>query len=90
MNKYYTWTIDKLKKWSEDLTVLVSGTNLLWENATGSDIYLPYMTTIHEKSSTSELVVEISKGTVHTCIVLSLCTYILYINTFFIQFFVCV
>ena len=66
MNKYYTWTIDKLKKWSEDPTGLVSGTDLLWENATGSEIYLPYMTTIHERSSTSELVAEIIKGAVHT------------------------
>ena len=82
MNKYYTWTIDKLKIWSEDPTGLVSGTDLLWENATGSEIYLPYMTTIHERSSTSELVAEIIKGAVHTFIIyLFLCIKEFYLQT---------
>ena len=59
-------------------------------NATGSGIYMPYMTTIHEKSSTSELVAEIIKGTVHTCIFISLYTYNLYINKFIIYLFWCI
>jgi hypothetical protein len=51
------------------LNILLAGTDLLWENATGSEIYLPYMTSIHERSSTSELVAEIIKGAVHTFII---------------------
>ena len=62
MNGFYEMTIAKLQEWSVDPSGLINGDDLLWENAKGPQVYIPYMTEIHKMTSENSILIDTLKG----------------------------